>query len=54
MDGNYNVLTVHLVKTDAISDQDLKSKVRHDLEHKGINHATIEIEHEGEHCEVEF
>lgn len=52
MDGKYNVLTVHLVKQKEVSDHNLKGKIRHDLQHLGISHTTIELEYEGEHCEV--
>lgn len=53
MDGNYNVLTVHLVKNESIENRELKTKIRHDLEHLGVDHATIELEEVGEHCEVD-
>lgn len=53
MDGSYNVLTVHVVKNSDVTGGELKGKIRHDLEHLGVNHATIELEEPGEHCEVD-
>jgi cobalt-zinc-cadmium efflux system protein len=55
MDGNYNVVTLHVV---AAADSSLailetiKSEVRHCLQHLNIQHITIEVEREGAHCEV--
>jgi cobalt-zinc-cadmium efflux system protein len=53
MDGTYNVLTVHIVKNTDVTSGELKGKIRHNLEHLGVNHATIELEEPGEHCEVD-
>jgi len=53
MDGTYNILTVHLVKSTRITSSELKGKIRHDLEHLGVNHVTIELEEPDEHCEVD-
>ena len=53
MDGQYNVMTIHVVLTD-ITDHEaqvqLKQKLRHELKHLNIDHATIEMEREGEEC----
>ena len=56
VDGNYNVLTVHVVlrQTNYKSDTaTLKSKIRKKLEEKGIQHATIEFETKEESCSLE-
>jgi cobalt-zinc-cadmium efflux system protein len=53
MDGTYNILTVHLVKNARVTSSELKEKIRHDLEHLGVNHVTIELEEPGEYCEVD-
>jgi cobalt-zinc-cadmium efflux system protein len=55
LDGQYNVATLHVVvkipmtleETEAV-----KRRVRHALQHLGIEHATIEIEAEGIECEL--
>lgn len=55
MDGEYNILTMHVVLKDnqTISDlSQLKKDLRHDLEHCDIQHATIEFETVGEDCEL--
>jgi len=56
VDGNYNILTVHVVmnktlETDKITE--LKSKIRNTLKEKGIQHATIEFETSDERCDFE-
>jgi cobalt-zinc-cadmium efflux system protein len=55
MDGNYNVLTVHLVldKDYPLSEQvALKQQVKQILKGESINHITIEFENQDEHCEL--
>ena len=55
MDGEYHILTVHLVTTDDFNKHDssfLKAKIRRDLHHLGIEHATIEFENSNEDCEL--
>ncbi|MEP2668700.1 MAG: cation diffusion facilitator family transporter [Cyclobacteriaceae bacterium] len=55
MDGNYNVLTVHLVldKDYQLSEQVvLKQQVREILKGESVNHITIELENQDEHCEL--
>lgn len=53
MDGQYNILTVHLVldqnySLDSLNS--LKSKIRDGLHELGIEHATLEFETENEKC----
>lgn len=53
MDGEYFVVTVHLVIPDDLGNHDrlqIKKDVRQLFEDCNINHATIEIERESEHC----
>lgn len=52
MDGQYNVLTMHVVTADARLShaEDLKRAIRHSLQHQNIAHTTIEIECEGTEC----
>jgi cobalt-zinc-cadmium efflux system protein len=54
MDGDYNVLTLHVVtdKTTTHEIESLKEEVRHSLEHMNIAHTTIEIEPPGVHCDL--
>ena len=50
-----NALTAHLVLTQKISieqEQEIKHKIRHELEHHNIQHVTIETEWENEDCEM--
>lgn len=53
IDGNYNVLTVHIV-LNSIPEMDklaeLKAEIRESLQEKGIQHATIEFETIDEKC----
>lgn len=53
VDGNYNVLTVHIV-LNSIPEMDklaeLKAEIRESLQEKGIQHATIEFETTDEKC----
>ena len=51
MDGFSNFATLHIVAK--ANDQDVKDKVREELKEHGINHVTIEIEHEDEECSSE-
>jgi len=56
VDGNYNVLTVHVVlgqTNDKKNTATLKSQIRKKLEEKGIQHATIEFESKEESCSLE-
>lgn len=53
MDGQYNVLTVHIVTKQNLQLQDLiplKQKVHEELKTYGINHATLEFETKDEKC----
>lgn len=52
MDGDYNILTLHVVTNESTSTgiENLKREVRHSLEHMNIAHTTIEIEPPGTHC----
>jgi len=56
VDGNYNILTVHVVMNKTLeSDKitELKGKIRNSLKQKGIQHATIEFETSDERCDFE-
>lgn len=55
LDGNYTVLTVHLeVDTDdPIVHHQVKTGARKALQAMGVQHATIEIEQESEHCSLQ-
>ena len=56
IDGNYNVLTVHVVlkQTATMNDMaQLKADIRASLETEGIQHATIEFETVTESCNFE-
>lgn len=54
MDSEYNVLTVHLVlkagEDNLQKQQEVRAKAHELLETLGIQHATIEMEYEGEQC----
>jgi cobalt-zinc-cadmium efflux system protein len=55
MDGEYNVLSFHLVIVDHVSMDEiarLKKQVRVILKQHHVQHATIEIEYEHELCEL--
>ena len=54
MDGLYNVLTLHVVTDEQTVQQaeQIKQKVRHELQHLNVAHTTIEIEANGNHCEL--
>ncbi len=56
MDGEYNILTIHLRLDNnyKLSDQrDLKEKVRSELKNESIHHITIEFEEQNEKCGLE-
>uniref|UniRef100_UPI00404A54BA cation diffusion facilitator family transporter n=1 Tax=Fulvivirga sp. TaxID=1931237 RepID=UPI00404A54BA len=56
MDGQYNVLTVHIVTEQNLQMEaliPLKQKVHEELKTYGINHATLEFETKGEKCVLE-
>lgn len=53
VDGNYNVLTVHMVLNNSLEMEklaELKAAIRDSLLEKGIQHATIEFETVDERC----
>lgn len=53
VDGEYNVLTVHLVLNSSMELEkltDMKCQIRQSLQEKGIQHATIEFEIANEKC----
>jgi cobalt-zinc-cadmium efflux system protein len=55
MDGQYNVLTLHVVAKDASQweeIEEIKNNVRHCLQHLNLQHITIEMESEKKHCEL--
>ncbi len=56
LDGEYNVLTTHIVisqKTTNEEDLAIKCKVKELVAKENIQHATIEIESEGEICKID-
>ena len=56
VDGNYNVLTVHVVLNNSQNMEklaELKAQIRDSLQEKGIQHATIEFETVDERCSFE-
>ena len=57
VDGNYNILTVHVVMSKSLALEkiiELKVKIRNSLKLKGIQHATIEFETLDEPCDFEY
>lgn len=53
VDGEYNVLTIHVVLKEQISmdyQQIIKNSIRESLLTKGVQHCTIEFELDGEDC----
>ena len=48
IDGYNNYITLHVVAKG--NGHEIKHKVREELSEHGINHATIELENENEHC----
>ena len=56
VDGNYNILTVHVVMNKLLEINkitELKGKIRNSLKLLGIQHATIEFETSDERCDFE-
>lgn len=56
MDGSYNVITIHIVVRDDISNMrqiSIKNQARDFLRTQSMDHITIEIETESEICELE-
>jgi cobalt-zinc-cadmium efflux system protein len=56
VDGNYNILTVHIVMNKSLEMAEitkLKELIRNSLKQKGIQHATIEFETADERCDFE-
>ena len=56
MDGQFNILTLHVVVGDEITSQKMetiKKDVRHCLQHLHLNHITIETESAKENCGLE-
>jgi cobalt-zinc-cadmium efflux system protein len=56
VDGNYNILTVHVVMNKSLELEkikELKGLIRNSLKQKGIQHATIEFETTDERCDFE-
>lgn len=56
MDGQYNILTLHLVVNNTVTFQEtekIKGEARHCLEHLHLNHITIETEQLQAHCQLE-
>ncbi len=51
MDGHNNYATMHIVTNE--DTHEIKDKIRHELKHLGIGHATLELEGENEHCHEE-
>lgn len=55
LDGDYHVLTVHIIVEDGFKlneMESLKNAIRHELEHEGILHSTLEIETNDEYCKM--
>ena len=46
-------LTAHIVIGDLRRMEEVKREVKHELEHAGITHATLEFEYKGACCEGE-
>jgi cobalt-zinc-cadmium efflux system protein len=56
VDGTYNVLTVHVVLSNALAMEklaELKAEIRETLHEEGIEHVTIEFETANEKCSFE-
>lgn len=56
LDGQYNILTMHVVVSDQANineSEKIKKSVRHCLEHLHLNHITIEIESAEGNCELD-
>jgi cobalt-zinc-cadmium efflux system protein len=55
MDGTYNIMTLHVVvaqNTSSTEMENLKSEVRHCLQHLNMKHITIEMELENSDCNL--
>jgi Co/Zn/Cd efflux system component len=50
MDGEFNILSVHLVRSPS-DDADFKQAVRAGLSDLHVHHATLELEAPGENCD---
>lgn len=50
LDGHNNFATMHIVSNEC--QRELKEKIREKLLEHGINHATLEFEKDGEHCDM--
>ena len=53
MDGEYNIMTVHVVAKPEADFSELKKTIKEILEKAGIHHPTIEMENENEDCGFE-
>ena len=53
MDGQYNIVTVHVVFRSEMDTFQLKNTLKEILKDAGIHHPTIEMEEENENCEFE-
>ncbi len=56
LDGEYNILTAHLVvnkKDDDLDLEQVKNNIRQELKNMNINHATLELEDKSAQCELE-
>jgi len=47
-----NALTAHIVLNDIVQMEEIKRKIKHELEHANIIHATLEFETNDVHCET--
>ncbi len=53
MDGNYNIVTLHVVVSDALDiaqQEELKTRIKQSLGKLAIQHATVELETENYNC----
>ena len=53
MDGQYNIMTFHVVAKPETDTHHLKKTLKEILKDAGIHHPTIEMEKENEDCEFE-
>lgn len=56
LDGEYNILTTHIIIAKKISSEttlSVKCKIKEHIQSKNIQHSTIEIESEGEACKID-
>jgi cobalt-zinc-cadmium efflux system protein len=54
MDGQYNVMTLHVVvdgNQSVDQREGIKQEVKHTLQHLDVQHSTVEIESENAHCQ---